>query len=44
MGTYARPGKKPINTRGRVLAKGLSRMGDTFLKNKQAEEEKKLEM
>lgn len=42
MGTYARPGKKPINTSGRILAKGLSRMGDTFLKNKQAEEDKKV--
>ena len=37
MGTYARPQRKPINTSGRKLAAGLSRMGDTFLKDKQAE-------
>ena len=41
MGTYARPGRKPINTSGRKLAAGLSRMGDTFLKDKQAEKAKK---
>jgi hypothetical protein len=41
MGTYARPDRKPINTSGRKLSAGLSRMGDTFIKDKQAEKEKK---
>jgi len=41
MGTYARPDRKPINTSGRRLSAGLARMGDTFMKDKQAEKAKK---
>ena len=41
MGTYARPGRKPINTSGRKLYAGLSRMGETFMKDKEAQKAKK---
>ena len=41
MASYANPRRKPINTSGRRLAEGLSRMGDTFMKDAQASKDKK---
>ena len=41
MASYANPRRKPINTSGRRLAEGLSRMGDTFIKDEQASKDKK---